>query len=620
MHWLATTRTSPSCEPERPASTPSTGSRGSPPAGSPSSMSYRATGIDDRPALDGLLARVTAAEPDYRKRRRHRRVRSNPVPVVLAGMVAIYGGCALLASGRQRARSAVALVVLAAAAIALDRRERPVQGHPGRGADVARPGPVMTSGEVRQLQDDFVVLVRPSASSTRPSARSPSAGPAADGSSSWSSAWPTISSDLAGWSARSTTTSQLRGARRPRLAHPQPRAVRAVRASRGCWSVSARPPPPCRSRRDPAAGRRPDAPHARLTHRTARRHDAGAGPRARPRRSLLERRRRAGPRGREQAASPTASSSACSGSPRARSRGQVTGTWFRMVQPGGNTKTGPYMINANSPADGGQATLLAARARRGACAPAGTSREPTPGFDGGGNSVADAITQPTRFFGVRFSISTNQTDPQTKTKVAPPTVLERRQAHRRPVLVGGVVEPPGVQPGRAQAGVEHRSQGARARSRRRRSGTGCPEVPGGGAEVDGDAATAPPAPTTPRPAAFVLEWTSHIDGGPFNGFTGLWHLEGVFEPSGRPRASLARPIGTDGEHPEATAGGDRRGGRHQGHRGRHRARPRLVRGPTGPGDGVPRAQRRRQVDDPAGDPRHRPPHVGPGDHRRAALP
>src|SRR5689334_7734471 len=37
---------------------------------------------------------------------------------------------------------------------------------------------------------------------------------------------------------------------------------------------------------------------------------------------------------------------------------QITGTWFRMLQPRGNVKTGPYMVNANSPADGGKVTLL----------------------------------------------------------------------------------------------------------------------------------------------------------------------------------------------------------------------------------------------------------------------
>ena len=36
----------------------------------------------------------------------------------------------------------------------------------------------------------------------------------------------------------------------------------------------------------------------------------------------------------------------------------LTGTWFRMVQIGGTASKGPYMRNANSRADGGQATLL----------------------------------------------------------------------------------------------------------------------------------------------------------------------------------------------------------------------------------------------------------------------
>ena len=30
--------------------------------------------------------------------------------------------------------------------------------------------------------------------------------------------------------------------------------------------------------------------------------------------------------------------------------------------------------------------------------------------------------------------------------------------------------------------------------------------------------------------AYTLEWTSQIVGGPFNKFSGFWHLEGVFEP------------------------------------------------------------------------------------------
>ena len=31
--------------------------------------------------------------------------------------------------------------------------------------------------------------------------------------------------------------------------------------------------------------------------------------------------------------------------------------------------------------------------------------------------------------------------------------------------------------------------------------------------------------------AYVLTWTSKISGGPFNGFTGSWHLQGKFVAS-----------------------------------------------------------------------------------------
>ena len=59
------------------------------------------------------------------------------------------------------------------------------------------------------------------------------------------------------------------------------------------------------------------------------------------------------------------------------------------------------------------------------------------------------------------------------------------------------------------------------------------QVPGGGARSPRPPATGATGTYDPETGAFVLEWTSYIEGGPFNGFTGLWHLEGVFEPSGR---------------------------------------------------------------------------------------
>ena len=35
----------------------------------------------------------------------------------------------------------------------------------------------------------------------------------------------------------------------------------------------------------------------------------------------------------------------------------------------------------------------------------------------------------------------------------------------------------------------------------------------------------------PETGEFTLEWTSQISGGAFDGFTGVWHMEGVFEAS-----------------------------------------------------------------------------------------
>jgi len=218
--------------------------------------------------------------------------------------------------------------------------------------------------------------------------------------------------------------------------------------------------------------------------------------------------------------------------PGAVSGAKTTGTWFRMLQPRGNPKNGPYMVNADSPADGGQATLLQP-GTSGGLRTGGYQSQPTPAFDGGGNSMADAITAPTKFFGVKFSISTNETDLQTKTKVAPPTVLDNNgkltadlsswaaswnnqnfnQGAPKPVSSTQAQAPGQEQAQRAWDWVSQKWLEAAPKS----------TVTGGGATGTYDAKT----------GAFVLEWTSYIDGGPFNGFTGLWHLEGTFEPSGR---------------------------------------------------------------------------------------
>jgi hypothetical protein len=218
-------------------------------------------------------------------------------------------------------------------------------------------------------------------------------------------------------------------------------------------------------------------------------------------------------------------------SPGAVAGGQITGSWFRMLQPGGNAKTGPYMRNADSPADGGLATLLEP-GNAGGLRTGGYESQPTPAFATDGNSLADAIMTPTKFFGVKFSISTNRTDLQTKTQVAPPMVWLQdgkltadlaswsaswnnqnfNQGAPKPVLSTGAKAPGQEQADRVWDWVTQEWLNSAPKP-----------------TVNGSDATGTYNPST---HAFVLQWTSLIVGGPFNGFTGFWHLEGVYQPSG----------------------------------------------------------------------------------------
>src|SRR4051812_4090222 len=75
-----------------------------------------ANAIDRRASV--LLDRVSRAQPDYRRTAAIGGFDRIPFLVVLYGMVATYGACVLLFGGRGRARSAVALVVLASVALA----------------------------------------------------------------------------------------------------------------------------------------------------------------------------------------------------------------------------------------------------------------------------------------------------------------------------------------------------------------------------------------------------------------------------------------------------------------------------------------------------------------------
>jgi hypothetical protein len=212
--------------------------------------------------------------------------------------------------------------------------------------------------------------------------------------------------------------------------------------------------------------------------------------------------------------------------------GHLGGTWFQMLQPGATVQDGPYMKNSNSSADGGVATLLQPGSAGGFRTEVYQS-QPAPAFDAEGNSRAGAITSPTEFFNVKFSISTNTIDPQTKTACAPPIVVLKNgkltadmsswaaswnnqnfnQGAPKPVPNTQAKSPGEKQAQEAWDFVSQRWLGAAPK-----------------ATVTGTGAT---GTYNSKTGNFVLQWTSLIVGGPFNGFTGLWHLEGVYQPSGK---------------------------------------------------------------------------------------
>ncbi|GAA4406063.1 hypothetical protein [Tsukamurella soli] len=256
------------------------------------------------------------------------------------------------------------------------------------------------------------------------------------------------------------------------------------------------------------------------------------------------------PSGRSAASSAPAGANAAAGShelvglfrltPGAERGGHLTGTWFKMAIVGGTAAAGPYVTNANSTVDGGQVTPLQP-GTAGGLRTGSYQTEARPGFKGG-NSLSSSVTRPTGFFDVLFGISTNPVDPQTHTPLPPPSVTELdgrltadvsawaaswnnqefNQGAPKPVPSTGP-QPPGQQKvTRAWDWVSHRwlAQPATART------------------------TGPQATGTydPQTRHFTLDWSSHIAGGPFNDFTGVWHLEGTFEPSaGSPAAPSATP-------------------------------------------------------------------------------
>lgn len=180
----------------------------------------------------------------------------------------------------------------------------------------------------------------------------------------------------------------------------------------------------------------------------------------------------------------------------------ATGTYFRMIDPGGTIENGKFFGNPDSKCADKSFSVQSAGTDGGLIT--GTY-QPSAGkpFDATGNALADRITKPGSFTAIKFGISTNEVDPQTNKKVAAPSIS---------------VDGNGKLSGQITAWSAawnnlYFNQGSPKPDGSR---------PGLTSPITGtyDATT----------HKFVLTWASQVVGGPFNGFTGYWHLEGTFSP------------------------------------------------------------------------------------------
>jgi len=164
----------------------------------------------------------------------------------------------------------------------------------------------------------------------------------------------------------------------------------------------------------------------------------------------------------------------------------VSGSYFRMLQPDGN-----YIPNADSACVDTTYSGLTAGTDGGLVT--GTYQEaPDPAFDEGGNGLADAIFAPVTFFAVAFAGGTDSAE-------AMPTLTATD----------------GVLTGDLSAFTAYYGGGSFNQGAPKPDGTG----------------DAPMGTIDPETGAYVLDWTSLISGGSFDGFTGVWHLEGTFAPN-----------------------------------------------------------------------------------------
>ncbi|WP_228823645.1 hypothetical protein [Nocardia blacklockiae] len=210
-------------------------------------------------------------------------------------------------------------------------------------------------------------------------------------------------------------------------------------------------------------------------------------------------------------------------SPGVCANGAVTGSFFRMILPTGDAG-GPYLQNSDSGCSDRTVTPLAAGTDGGLIV-GDYQPQPDAAFDASGNARSGRVTTPVRFYGVDFATATNPTDPQTGAGTALPEIFADGGR-----LSGDL----------SSLGVTWNNQVFNQ---------GAPK-PGGGLPGKTSAVRG----TIDTAGNFVLEWTSQIVGGPFNNFTGLWHLAGQYRGGGlQAAAAPAQPAAPLGAPPAGSA-------------------------------------------------------------------
>jgi hypothetical protein len=186
--------------------------------------------------------------------------------------------------------------------------------------------------------------------------------------------------------------------------------------------------------------------------------------------------------------------------------GPATGSWFRMTPPDTELKDEPFVTNFDSQCPDQTYSLLSpgkVGLRTGEY-----QEGPNPPFDAATNGVADDIILPTRFYSVTFALSSEQKSPVTGSSLAAPRLFV--SASTQTEKTGEATLTASLESLFLAWNGDWFEQGS-------------PHPHGYRGNTSKALGT-----INLKTGRFMLTWNSEVEGGPFDGTTGVWHLEGFF--------------------------------------------------------------------------------------------